>query len=371
MRAVGMLDGRRLASLLVCIVVAVIGLTSPAWAEGYKTKVEASSPTAYYRLDETRGTTAVDRSGLFNHGTYNAVRFGQIGATPDSNHAVRFNGTTSQVEIGRLVQDSFAIELWVKTTDSGGSTGQQWYNGKPLVDAEVCGVTNDFGVSVLGGKAAFGIGNPDTTIASTTTINDGRWHHVVAIMRAKGSTSSTLSLYVDGKPEATGSSPNVGSLTASSKLLFGNSQCMYGFAGWLDEIALYGGTITSETVADHYGAGSASKQWATGQACSDPAITYAVGVVTAVSVTPTGRVCDPYLYNDGHWTSQTELEGYVSEALSYCGSRGGSPPGNPSAAQKRWVTRALLEVTGRAPWEAAYVTLTSGNKKLLYLVLLR
>ena len=64
------------------------------------------------------------------------------------------------------------IEYWVKTTQTS-LTGSQWYNGSGIVDAEVAGGTSDFGTSLLNGKLAFGIGNPDITLQSTTSINTG------------------------------------------------------------------------------------------------------------------------------------------------------------------------------------------------------
>jgi hypothetical protein len=52
----------------------------------------------------------------------------------------------------------------------------QWWSGEGLVDGEVAGGMDDFGISLAGNGAAFGVGNPDTTITSTSAVNDGQWH---------------------------------------------------------------------------------------------------------------------------------------------------------------------------------------------------
>lgn len=106
--------------------------------------------------------------------------------------ALQFNGISGDYAvIPRPNWMDWTISFWVKTTATGG-TGQ-WWNGEGLVDGEVAGVVDDFGTSLVGSKAAFGVGNPDTTITSTTAINDGRWHHLAAERSAFTPPASSLS----------------------------------------------------------------------------------------------------------------------------------------------------------------------------------
>ena len=131
------------------------------------------------------------------------------------NGCLNFNGVNSYVQITNRVDNDFTIAFWVKTTQTAG-TGQ-WYNGAGLVDGDYPGVANDFGTALLGGKFAFGVGNPDTTISSSATINDGNWHLCVA---TRQQTTGLMKVYVDGALSATGYADR-NTQNASARLLFG------------------------------------------------------------------------------------------------------------------------------------------------------
>jgi hypothetical protein len=88
------------------------------------------------------------------------------------------------------------------------------------VDGEVAAGADDFGVSLLGRSAAFGVGNPDTTITSTSTINDGQWHHVAA---TRSALSGLMQLYVDGNLQASATGP-FGPKSAPPNLRVGSIQ---------------------------------------------------------------------------------------------------------------------------------------------------
>jgi len=88
------------------------------------------------------------------------------------------------------------------------------------VDGEVPNAADDFGVSLVGNKAAFGIGNPDTTISTTSAVNDGLWHHVTA---TRDSVGGAMNLYFDGALQATTTGPQ-GAKAAPPALRIGSLQ---------------------------------------------------------------------------------------------------------------------------------------------------
>lgn len=166
-------------------------------------------------------------------------------------NALSFDATKSAyVQVARPVSDDFTIEFWVKTSMAS-PTGANWYNGAGLVDGEVTGVTNDYGVSLLNGKAAFGVGNPDVTIQSTTTINNGAWHHIAA---TRLRSSGLMLLYVDGVQQASssGTTTSTTSQTAATNLRLGGIQtgAAY-FTGQLDEVRLWN-TVRSAAAISAY-----------------------------------------------------------------------------------------------------------------------
>jgi regulation of enolase protein 1 (concanavalin A-like superfamily) len=187
---------------------------------------------------------AADGSGFGNLGvTNNNVTFvaGKVGAL-----AAQFDGVSSSVQIPASVANDFSIAYWVKTTATGGSG--QWWNGKGLVDGEMPGSVADFGTSLIGTKAAFGVGNPDTTIVSTTSINDGNWHHVAA---TRVNATGAMKLYVDSSLQASATGPT-GTRSAPTGLRIGGILANYAggyLAGAVDDVRLYNYQLSASQIA--------------------------------------------------------------------------------------------------------------------------
>jgi O-glycosyl hydrolase len=188
-----------------------------------------SGPLAWYPFEGN----AWDASGNGNDGTGSGAAFvtGELGE-----FAARFNGSSSYVQIPLVISNHFTISFWLKTTDTG-ATGQ-WWAGRGLVDGEVSGTTDDFGVSLVGGNVALGIGNPDTTITTASAVNDGQWHHVVATRNA---VSGQMLVYLDGVLQASGVGP-VGPKHSPPALRIGSIQPGYagGFLnGTIDDVQVF------------------------------------------------------------------------------------------------------------------------------------
>lgn len=188
---------------------------------------------------------AQDTSGSGNHGTANALSYvaGKVGA-----QAAQFNGTSSYVLIPRSIQDDFTVAMWLKTTNTAGSAGAQWWNGKGLVDGEVGGGGADWGTAIVNGKFVLGVGSSggDTTIASSVNVNDGTWHHVAA---TRHNTSGAMAVYVDGVLRGSGTGPT-GSRTWPANLRIGSLQTANNFLnGTLDDVRLYDRILSVSEIA--------------------------------------------------------------------------------------------------------------------------
>jgi hypothetical protein len=213
-----------------------------------------ANPVAYWPLNETSGTTAFDLVGG-NNGSYNGgCQFATTGVAgagfPSPHRIVFFNGSTAYAQAPRVIgATNFSIVFWMRTAQSGGAPN--WYNGRGLVDGTVSAATNDFGLALVSSKVGFGVGNPDTTLTSVKTVNDGVWHHVVA---ARDSGSGAMTLYIDGKFDNTVNGP-AGARTNSPALRFGSLQTGANFTSVsLSDVAMYSQALNSNQVATLYSA---------------------------------------------------------------------------------------------------------------------
>ncbi len=207
--------------------------------------VEASaSPNelrAYYPLENN----AQDSSGNGFHGTATGLSYveGQIGA-----QAAQFNGSGGSVTIPPSVTDDFTVTMWVKTTDTAGTAGAQWWSGKGLVDGEVGGGGADWGTSIVNGKFVLGVGSTggDTTIASSVNINTGTWRHLAA---TRNNTTGAMQVYVDGVLRGSGTGP-IGSRTLPPLLRIGGLQPGANYLnGTMDDVRLYDRILITNEIA--------------------------------------------------------------------------------------------------------------------------
>jgi endonuclease/exonuclease/phosphatase family metal-dependent hydrolase len=216
------------------------------WHFGFERVTQAQAPTdaaAYWKLDETSGTTAADSSGNGHNGTLTNgpawTTAGTIGG------ALTFDGVDDHVEVASpsaLLQPTgaFAISAWIKytATDTSGSS-------------EVATMGNSYGLRVrsTGEVSAYFASGPAAWNFATTTgagLNDGTWHHVVGQY-----TGSALQVYVDGvfAQQELFSGPIAYGLGTSFYLGQHNNSTNYNFAGTLDQVRVYGRALTATEVS--------------------------------------------------------------------------------------------------------------------------
>ena len=196
--------------------------------------------------------SAADISGNGYNGTL-------VSTTPDVNRFGETGGATAfvaTVSTGTLpsglvttLANDFTVAYWVKTTMAAPSS-TQWYSGAALVDGEVCGGTSDWGTALInGGQIAFGIGNPDITIISPLSYNDGSWHFITA---TRAEAAGVITLYVDGSQVATTSGVSTAPRTAPPLIGLGRNPCVATgvFTGSLDDMIAYNSVLTPTQVSN-------------------------------------------------------------------------------------------------------------------------
>jgi large repetitive protein len=229
---------------------------------GYTAAVTADSPAGYWRLNEPTGVgrLAATIGGAGNAGGIGAdVLHGQPGATGDGDTAMQFPRKPPRYAyVPRLISTTFTLEAGFRTTQDLGASGT-WYGGNDIVGGEQSGIMNDFGFSIgADGRLYAGTGNPDTTVASTATYNDGSWHTIA--MTRNGGTGA-IKLYADGVQVGSGTG-GTQALTAPPVLQLGshywNTNSYETFNGDISDVAQYTTVLTQTRLAAHVSAATSA-----------------------------------------------------------------------------------------------------------------
>ncbi len=191
-------------------------------------------PFNYWSLDETSGVIAADSAGGNDGTVFNSATWSPDGVLDG---CVTFDGVDDYIEVNRQISDDFSIAFWANTTQVAPGN-DQWWQGNGFVDADLPFSKNDFGISLLGSKVAFGIGNVDKTIISQSSVNDGQWHLCVATRNSSGE----IKLYIDGVLEVQDIA-NANALTDSDVIKIGRSGAIKEdaryYSGKMDDVRIY------------------------------------------------------------------------------------------------------------------------------------
>jgi PKD repeat protein len=232
-------------------------MSSPQGVTGYRTQVKATTGLVDYYDFESDLDDSFDGGNGFNNPDLTAgptaPTFAE-GVNFEFQGAV-FDGIDDFIFLKRSIQDSFTILGWMKADLSGiGDMNSQFFQGSGMVYADIGGVNNDFGAAICGTTFAFGAGNPDMTIHSTSDVSTGDWVQFAAVREVgKPAGSSTLRIYINGKLEASLIHPNIQPLAAYPTLTLGANKIDGRFyTGMLDELALFGAALTAAEVQESY-----------------------------------------------------------------------------------------------------------------------
>jgi hypothetical protein len=222
--------------------------------------------------------TAIDPKGLNIHYTFDeAVSADSIltGIAPPESSGTKckkaFVNTGTSVlglsSIGPMSHDHpRTLSLWIKTTSA---------DRQILVNTtSFWGKTAEFfNLSLNGGHFELALRKNKVKTTTGKSINDGEWHHVAAVVPAKGSKLDDVQLYVDGVPQTAfdtigGNSPvntaqanwmGIGVLLSKSGFQLDKEMGMTAFDGLIDDFALWTRALSAEDVAALHAGGASGK----------------------------------------------------------------------------------------------------------------
>jgi len=221
---------------------------------GYGAAVIADSPVSYWRLGESSGTTAADERAT-NPATYaNSPTLGATSllATDSANKAVSLDGVNDNVKIADSptldLSSPLSLEAWIKPTSLPASG----------VFASILTKAESYSLQFNGPRLEFTImqnGLRKRLQAPAGAIVAGSTYHLVATY-----DGTTQRLYVNGALVASTGLTGPATATTSPLVIGSWNGSEEFFKGTIDDVAVYGSTLSAARVSAHYSAATSSSQ---------------------------------------------------------------------------------------------------------------
>ncbi len=239
-------------------------------------------PVAHWKLDECQGSTVNDSSGFGYIGTLTLGAGTQTsagtcatsgtawgnGSSGKFSGSLNFDGTDDYVEITSpttMLQgnsNNYSISAWFKTTSSVAQrifTEASSSSTTPLINLDI----NRFNTGDIALEHRDDAGNLRTIATGTTrgglTAIDGNWHLATMVRES----SSTFSLYYDGKLVQTTTTAVIPGTTTTNRVCLG-ARCTTTIttflSGQLDDARVYNYALSAKQVNQLYAGGSARFQ---------------------------------------------------------------------------------------------------------------
>jgi len=216
---------------------------------------------AWYKFDESSGTTLIDSVG-----GHNATINGSGGSwiTGKSGNAYNFNATAYAQANGAAVPGGTqqTVALWFNgnasiVNGSGYPAGTAFYSNSGTVN--YLDTTYSTGLGAVAGTFVAGSGytNQTSPVALNAVIKYG-WHHIATV---KNATAGTMKVYLDGVLVTTATGMTE-SIPASTNLFIGSS--IYGGVKWngaIDDMRIYDSALSGDQISDIYSSGDRVGWW--------------------------------------------------------------------------------------------------------------
>ncbi|WGT46727.1 LamG-like jellyroll fold domain-containing protein [Tessaracoccus lacteus] len=253
-----------------------VGTRAIAATDSYQRTIKADSPSLYWTSAYT-GTSTTSNAGSWvidsaanTTDTSAKNGLGMMGLTPnsegitaaDTSGSFTFDGVDDYIWNDQLSEatSTYTLETWIKTTTTRGGKIIGFGNGRPNTGNNATSLSGNYDRQIYmlnNGQLRFGVWTGSATALTTSTsYNDGAWHHIVATQGADG-----MSLWVDGNRVAkntnTAAQAYWGVWHVGGDNLSGwpDRPASNFFAGQIDETAVYDTVLSKTQIAAHATAG--------------------------------------------------------------------------------------------------------------------
>jgi len=227
------------------------GVTRPQGAApdiGAYEKAGAGSTglVAWWKLNETSGTTAVDSSGSGNNGT---LVNGPVWTTGKIGNAVSFAGGSDAINIGDPANGtldfgtgSFSYGMWVNVSQSVGTWDSPWWKGGG--SDEEAGYDLELGTGPWSANVSDGVTNKQVVFGNETL---NRWVHIVAVVDRR---ANQLRAHQNGTLIQSTDITGLGSVSSASGAVISLDGTP--FKGKVDDVRIYNRALSATEVIDLY-----------------------------------------------------------------------------------------------------------------------
>ncbi|MCK4614190.1 MAG: SBBP repeat-containing protein [Thermoplasmata archaeon] len=244
--------------------IAIIESISPNPAIIENSSIVDESLVLYLPMEEGSGEYTYDQSGNGNNGTIHGTSW----TTGKHGSALSFDGNDDYVDCGNDaifdITDEITIETWIKINEFS----NYYYDAIVTKGDDTYRLHRNSTSDTIGFCTS---GLSPVSLGGVTKINDGEWHHIVAIYG--GSADPNKYIYVDRELDA--SVGVSGSISKdSSPLQIGeNSKYSRNWNGLIDEVAIYNRALTAHEVRNHYNRTFGARVQFVGNGTDDGSIT--------------------------------------------------------------------------------------------------
>ena len=275
----------------------------------YLSSVQASTPAAFYRLDEPTGATVLaDSSASAADGSYSGQQtLGQpapLSNDPASSagYATCCSGVGSASPALPLYNGARTVEAWVNTTSGTANQAVMGYGPTSTDEAFIVSVSAQ-AINVDGW-------NDYLTFPTSRPVNDGHWHMV-----AVSYDGTTVTVYLDGQQAGSATFSGTVNTLAPAGMTLAYFPGYNAFSGDLADAAVYPSALSPATLTTQFAASGYSRPGAAKN------VNVFYGGANGADVTW------------GHATTGGAATSYLVSALGGPGSPSVAVPGDATAAR--------------------------------------